>query len=675
MNAAPPTVRARLWVSGYSLWPPDRYPRLWLVLSDGRALALRLGDDWLGRDEAIAPIVAALADDYRGERYSLTLPEVGYVHVLYAAPVVPSLARDHAAFLFDPEFQAYVAALDRDVVALLASFERPDTPAAVTGHPLGREPHPPPTRYLSSIRNYNRLATLPAAQRERRLQALRRFPPLVAPLLLTFHHSPNHFDGKRHAQRHKDETVEAAIDAGRDLVGALAHFWGISRGLVRAPINAVMWGHRDVGHRRSLLAFLDALPDNQRPDLTEFERWMPYLENYFALLAEGGEGIARERLADVHRGAFRLGWQLTWRAAAKRHGNLLSALVDCGDFLDAVRDRAAAILKRRDGPSRRQLASAWVACHGLLGLLDASARWHRRRPQPEQDRTLPDFAVPVIVGRLEEEGATAQELYTPTMLQMEGIVMRHCVGGTSYWEATVEGARIFHLERPREKATAYYRPQPVNAEGADAVYELVQLRGPCNQEVSTAMAEWAERVLEALNDPARQERRRAALRCKSEALAQEWLRRRAAHFAHHLLDPKSERQLTRALAWLGEKVPGPEVVLLAHVAGFEYHDGPQVEGELAVGDILALVPEPANPHDPLAVRIDWRGRKLGYVPRPENEATAARLLAGEELIAQVSELKRDAPPWRRVGFVIRVASPVVKREKPANAGPRPTRAQ
>lgn len=30
MTAAPPTVRARLWVSGYRLWPPDRYPRLWL---------------------------------------------------------------------------------------------------------------------------------------------------------------------------------------------------------------------------------------------------------------------------------------------------------------------------------------------------------------------------------------------------------------------------------------------------------------------------------------------------------------------------------------------------------------------------------------------------------------------------------------------------------------------
>jgi hypothetical protein len=648
-----PAVRARLWVSGYRLWPPDGYARLWLALSDGRALALRLGGRWLGKDEAIAPIVAALADDAGGHRYSLTLPEVDYVHVLYAAPVVPSLARDSAAFVLDPDFQSYVAALDREVVALLASLERPDTPAAITGYPVGREPHPPPARYLASIRNYNRLAALPTEQRERRMQALRRFPALVAPVLLTLHHSPNHFDGKRHAWRNKAGSVEAAIDQGRDLVGALARFWEISRGLVRSPINAVMWGDREAGRRRAFLAFLDALPDNQRPDIVEFERWAPYLMNYFGLLWEEGEGIPPPKLAEVHRNAFHLGWQLTWRAAARRHGNLLTALADCGDFLDAVRDRAAVMLKRPYGPSRRRLAAGWLACFGLLGLLDASARWHRLRPWPEKDPTLPDFDVPEIVGRLEEDGKTAQELFMPALLQMEGMTMRHCVGGLNYWLATVEGARIFHLERSDERATAFYQPRALSAEGEDAVYELVQLRGPCNQDVSETMEAWAERVGNALNDPARQERRRAALRCKSEALAARWQERRALHFQQHPLDPKTERQLKRALAWLGETLPGPDVLLVAHVAGFEYHDGPQVEEKLAVGDALALVHEPANAHDALAVRLDWQGHKLGYVPRPHNEEIAARLMAGARLAAHIAEIDRAAQPWRRVRVMIR----------------------
>jgi hypothetical protein len=30
---------------------------------------------------------------------------------------------------------------------------------------------------------------------------------------------------------------------------------------------------------------------------------------------------------------------------------------------------------------------------------------------------------------------------------------------------------------------------------------------------------------------------------------------------------------------------------------------------------LTLVREPTNPRNPQAVRIDWRGRKLSYVPR------------------------------------------------------------
>lgn len=648
-----PTARVRLWVSGYRLFPPDTYARLWIVLSDGRALALRLAGDLLDRDEVIAPIVKALTDDRGGYRYSLTLPEVGYVHVLYAAPVVPSLARDQAAFVFDPDFQSYAQALDLEIVTLLVSLERPPTPAAITGHPLGQEPHPPPQRFLASIRNYNRLAALPPEQRERRLQALRRFPALVAPILLTLHHSPNHFDGKRHAWRNKDETVEAAIDQGRDLVGTLARFWGISRGLVRSPINAVMWGDREIGRRRSFLKFLDALPDNKRPDVEAFERWEPYLMNYFGLVWEGDGDLPFAKLEEAHRNAFHLGWKETWEVAARRHGNLLTALVDCGDFLDAVRDRAAVILKRPYGPSRRRLAAAWLACYGLLGLLNASARWHRGAPRSQVNPVIPDFAVPEIIGHMEEDGQTAQELFTPALLQLEGLTMRHCVGGLNYWKETVEGARIFHLERPSEKATAFYRLYTLNAKGDDAIYELAQLRGPCNQDVSKAMEAWAQRVCEALNEPARQHRRRAALHYKNEALGDDWQARHTPHLQQHLLDPRTEKQLACALTWLGETLPGPEVLLVAHVAGFEYHDGPQVEEKLAVGDPLTLVHEHTNIDDTLAVRLDWKGHTLGYVPRPHNEEIAAQLIAGARLAAHIAEIDREAQPWQRVRMIIR----------------------
>ncbi|MGC8732695.1 MAG: hypothetical protein ACP5RC_10610, partial [Halothiobacillaceae bacterium] len=417
-SAAPlPAVRARLWLSAEALGQHDDAPRLWLNLTDGRVLAFRLPNVSLGNDAVIAPIVTALADDLFGNRYQLQMPQIGFVHILYAAPVLPQPSRLHAGYLFSADFRAFAESLDAEVIQLLLALEREPTPVEPTG---GRAPHPAPMRYLASVRNYNRLATLPSLVREWRMQALARFPALVAPILLTLHHSPNLFDGKRHAWRMKSDAVQEAIDRGRDLTGALACFWDISRGLVRAPVNAAMWGGRDGEARRRQLAVLDALPDNQRPDLADWERWLPYLPSYFALLGEYEEG--RERMApvppEVHRGAFRLGWNLTWQAAAQRFGNLLMALNDCNDFLHAARERAADLLARRYGPKTTRLAAGWLACFGLLGLLSASARWHRLRPAPET--TPPDLYLPEIIGRLLEDDQEAVELTTPTMLLYEG---------------------------------------------------------------------------------------------------------------------------------------------------------------------------------------------------------------------------------------------------------------
>ncbi|MEW5889136.1 MAG: HIRAN domain-containing protein [Pseudomonadota bacterium] len=652
-SVAPPAVRARLWLPGRGFAPEDDHPRLWLSLADGRVLALRLGQARLGDDAVIAPIVAALALDLHGNRYQLELAGVGFVQVLYAAPAAPQVGRLHAGFVFDAQFQHFVASLDAEVMRLLLSLERPPTPTASSG---GRTPHPAPARYLASVRNYNRLATLPPLLRERRLQALSRFPALVAPLLLTLHHSPNLFDGKRHAWREKNAAVEAAIDAGQDLAGALARFWGVSRGLVRAPVNAAMWGGRNVRERRALLQLIDALPDNQRPDLETFERWLPYLPSYFELLGEARDDDDEARPLpqppEVHRGAFRLGWALTWRAAADRHGNLLTALADCRDFLQAARERAAVLLARRYGPRLGKLAAGWLACHGLLGLLDASARWHRRQPRTPEGEPLPEIVLPEIVGTLEEDGQRAVELVTPMMLLHEGQSMHHCAGSPAYWEASVAGTRLFHLERRGERATAEYRARLREDVECDTVYRLVQLRGPLNREASPELEAWARRVEEALNAPEGADARWAALEARGRVEVALWEAKQKARRAAAQLDPKSERQLKKVLAWLDHAPPAPGVLLIAHVAGFQYHEGPRVEDEFAAGDALDLVLERDNPHDPLAVRIDWQGVKLGYVPRPENAEIAARLMVGEKLAARILEVDFEAEPWRRVEFVI-----------------------
>lgn len=91
------------------------------------------------------------------------------------------------------------------------------------------------------------------------------------------------------------------------------------------------------------------------------------------------------------------------------------------------------------------------------------------------------------------------------------------------------------------------------------------------------------------------------------------------------------------------------------LAGFRYHAGEELWPQLAVGQPLALVREPANPHDERAVRIDWHGRKLGYLPRAENAAVAQMLDRGEQLRARIAWLRTSPDPWERVEVAVELA--------------------
>lgn len=88
------------------------------------------------------------------------------------------------------------------------------------------------------------------------------------------------------------------------------------------------------------------------------------------------------------------------------------------------------------------------------------------------------------------------------------------------------------------------------------------------------------------------------------------------------------------------------------LAGFQYHDGRKLWAELQVGDALTLAREPDNPYDANAVRVDWRGHKLGYVPRRENADIARLMDKGVRLNARISRLVDSRDPWQRVRFEI-----------------------
>jgi hypothetical protein len=94
------------------------------------------------------------------------------------------------------------------------------------------------------------------------------------------------------------------------------------------------------------------------------------------------------------------------------------------------------------------------------------------------------------------------------------------------------------------------------------------------------------------------------------------------------------------------------VVQSSPLAGFRYHAAASVWSEVRVGDALELAREPTNPHDPRAVSVSWRGRKLGYVPRRDNVLLAWALDRGERLQARVSRLTTHPNPARRIEFEV-----------------------
>lgn len=87
---------------------------------------------------------------------------------------------------------------------------------------------------------------------------------------------------------------------------------------------------------------------------------------------------------------------------------------------------------------------------------------------------------------------------------------------------------------------------------------------------------------------------------------------------------------------------------ISPVAGFQYHQGETLWLQLATGQSVTLIREPANRFDQRAVRIDWQGEKLGYIPAKDNAAISQLLDRGEKLSALIVGLKKSDNPWERI---------------------------
>jgi len=123
------------------------------------------------------------------------------------------------------------------------------------------------------------------------------------------------------------------------------------------------------------------------------------------------------------------------------------------------------------------------------------------------------------------------------------------------------------------------------------------------------------------------------------------------------------------LAWMWSQPLYAQVT--AHIllqdsplAGFQYHAGKTLWPRMHVGDALTLIREPDNSHDAKAVRVEWQGHMIGYVPRRENSDVARLLDRGQKLEARIVRLSDVRDPWARVRFEILIPVQAAEQKAP-----------
>jgi hypothetical protein len=94
-------------------------------------------------------------------------------------------------------------------------------------------------------------------------------------------------------------------------------------------------------------------------------------------------------------------------------------------------------------------------------------------------------------------------------------------------------------------------------------------------------------------------------------------------------------------------------LLQCEIAGTGHHSDDTTAARLAQTPILALIREPANPHDPDAIAVVMGGQKIGYIPRQHNPVLARLLDAGKCLRARVDgPIDAHASRWYRARVVV-----------------------
>jgi hypothetical protein len=226
----------------------------------------------------------------------------------------------------------------------------------------------------------------------------------------------------------------------------LARHDGISKGLVRAPICAAMWGDTGLSHQR-LLRLLDGIPAHRRPtDPRAFAQALP-LFIMLNLIADESDDLRQ-----IGRSAFRAGLEAGSTLLHARFAPLGPASADASDFIRAAAERAAQLGPYPRGLTLHRLELAWIEHRGFQSLFAASQHWHAGVLTHVDTDADDGTRVICVVGGLRAGDALGRVLCTAEDLAREGEEMSRCV--SQYWaDCRDEGTRIFVLERGDERKT------------------------------------------------------------------------------------------------------------------------------------------------------------------------------------------------------------------------------
>lgn len=93
---------------------------------------------------------------------------------------------------------------------------------------------------------------------------------------------------------------------------------------------------------------------------------------------------------------------------------------------------------------------------------------------------------------------------------------------------------------------------------------------------------------------------------------------------------------------------------ISNIAGFSYYEGCIVFSELKIGTELSLVREENNKFDPYAVAVYFKGYKLGFLPRSQNETINKFLEMGHTDLFEVriNRITKKEHPENQVGIIV-----------------------